>query len=195
MPYMEAAASPPGRPVGPAPTALPTNSQPLSAEQPISTTIPIPNLSHITLHAQIRRLSLSNTIFLTSTSEISSAPGLSALGSFVYAMPNVPSLQISQSQADIYVPAPPPDLRGPLHTSLYVGIQHRLRHTGCQGIGTADGSADVRGVQRQFGCRRGRRGDGCIASGYRRYHQAVGNHSSKWHTQRWLWCSGRDSVT
>lgn len=49
--------------------------------------IPLPLTPHTTLHMQITTLDTSNLIFLTSTDPSSSA-SLSALGSFVYAMPN-----------------------------------------------------------------------------------------------------------
>ncbi len=49
--------------------------------------IPLPLTPHTTLHVQITTLDTSNLIFVTST-DPSSSGSLSALGSFVYAMPN-----------------------------------------------------------------------------------------------------------
>ncbi|KAL8756976.1 MAG: hypothetical protein Q9199_002566 [Rusavskia elegans] len=49
--------------------------------------IPLPLTPHTTLHMQITTLDTSNLIFLTST-DPSSSGSQSALGSFVYAMPN-----------------------------------------------------------------------------------------------------------
>ncbi|KAL8839607.1 MAG: hypothetical protein Q9176_004348 [Flavoplaca citrina] len=49
--------------------------------------IPLPQIPHTTLHMQITTLDTSSLIFLTST-DPSTSGSLSALGSFVYAMPN-----------------------------------------------------------------------------------------------------------
>ncbi|KAL9605566.1 MAG: hypothetical protein Q9179_001224 [Wetmoreana sp. 5 TL-2023] len=60
---------------------------PLPTLHPKQLAIPFPSIPHTTLHLQITRLETSNMIFMTST-DPSSRGSLSALGSFVYAMPN-----------------------------------------------------------------------------------------------------------
>ncbi|KAL8995411.1 MAG: hypothetical protein Q9169_004856 [Polycauliona sp. 2 TL-2023] len=64
-----------------------TEISPSPLLQPREFVIPLPLTLHTTLHLQITTLDTSNLIFLTST-DPSSSGSLSALGSFVYAMPN-----------------------------------------------------------------------------------------------------------
>ncbi|MCJ1231236.1 hypothetical protein MMC12_007913 [Toensbergia leucococca] len=71
-----------------------------SSEHPKQLSLPLPLSPHTTLHIQITRLETSLLVFLTTTDPSNSAY-LSALGSFVYAMPN--RFQVSE----------------PLSTSLY----------------------------------------------------------------------------
>ncbi|KAL8926017.1 MAG: hypothetical protein Q9208_003158 [Pyrenodesmia sp. 3 TL-2023] len=54
---------------------------------PIRIAVPLPYSPHTTLHIQITRLETSNLVFITST-DPSSSGSRSALGSFVYALPN-----------------------------------------------------------------------------------------------------------
>ena len=60
-------------------------------QDPQSISLPLPQLSHITLHIQLTRYSTSNMIFLTTSDTADSSPSISPLGSFVYSMPNVKS--------------------------------------------------------------------------------------------------------
>lgn len=55
---------------------------------------PLPLSPHTTLHIQTTSLATSNLIFLTTTTTPEATSSLSALGSFVYAMPNVRSFRI-----------------------------------------------------------------------------------------------------
>ncbi|KAL8847010.1 MAG: hypothetical protein Q9221_007923 [Calogaya cf. arnoldii] len=69
----------------PQPTS--TETSPSPTLHPKSLANPLPLTPHTTLHMQITTLETSNLIYLTST-DPSSSGSLSALGSFVYAMPN-----------------------------------------------------------------------------------------------------------
>ncbi|KAL8770984.1 MAG: hypothetical protein Q9209_003403 [Squamulea sp. 1 TL-2023] len=64
-----------------------SETSPSPTLHPKQVAIPLPLTPHTTLHLQITALETSNLIFLTST-DPSSSGSLSALGSFVYAMPN-----------------------------------------------------------------------------------------------------------
>ena len=70
-------------------TAAAGASSPSHALQPQQLSIPLPLSPHTTLHIQITPLEKSTMVFLTTT-DPSSSSSLSALGSFVYSMPNVP---------------------------------------------------------------------------------------------------------
>ena len=83
-------------PVSPAPLTTtpqaalatgPATALPPSPSQSIS--VPLPHIVHNTLHIQLTRFETSNLVFLT-TSDPYSSSFTSPLGSFVYAMPNVP---------------------------------------------------------------------------------------------------------
>ncbi|KAI4207703.1 MAG: hypothetical protein LQ348_000497 [Seirophora lacunosa] len=63
------------------------SSQPSPTLNPTHLAVPLPFSPHTTLHLQITRLETSTLIFLSST-DPSSSGSQSALGSFVYAMPN-----------------------------------------------------------------------------------------------------------
>lgn len=66
-----------------------TNSSSISASlHPQQLSVPLPLTPHTTLHMQITPLETSTMVFLTTTDQPSSS-SLSALGSFVYSMPNV----------------------------------------------------------------------------------------------------------
>ena len=56
--------------------------------RPQAVSVALPHIIHTTLHIQVTRFGTSNMVFIT-TSDPSSSLSSSALGSFVYAMPNV----------------------------------------------------------------------------------------------------------
>ena len=64
-------------------------SSPSPPLQPQQLSVPLPLSPHTTLHIQITPLEKSTIVFLTTTYP-SSSSSLSALGSFVYSIPNVP---------------------------------------------------------------------------------------------------------
>ncbi|KAL9006310.1 MAG: hypothetical protein Q9188_000909 [Gyalolechia gomerana] len=67
--------------------ASPNEPAPSPTLHPKPLAIPLPFSPNTTLHIQITRLETSSLIFLTST-DPSTSSSLSALGSFVYAVPN-----------------------------------------------------------------------------------------------------------
>lgn len=102
------------QPQSPAPPARPISP----SIHPQQRSIPLPLTPHTTLHMQITSLEISTMIFLTTT-DPSNSSSLSALGSFVYSMPNV-CLTYSQancSHADIWDQRFQPT--EPLSTPLY----------------------------------------------------------------------------
>ena len=56
--------------------------------KPQQLSVPLPLSPHTTLHMQVTALDTSTMVFLA-TSDPSNSSSLSALGSFVYSMPNV----------------------------------------------------------------------------------------------------------
>lgn len=89
-------------------------------ESPQPLSIPLPLSPQITLHVQIKPLETSNLIFITTT-DISKNPSISALGSFVYSMPNVclsicPSKPNLQHLRPVQRSQPAEPFCTPLHT-------------------------------------------------------------------------------
>lgn len=81
------------------------SSQPSPTLQPTHLAVPLPFSPHTTLHLQITRLETSTLIFLSST-DPSSSGSQSALGSFVYAMPNVRVIFFLHPDAEPIAPDP-----------------------------------------------------------------------------------------
>lgn len=64
--------------------------------KPLQLSLPLPANPHTTIHMHLTLLSTTLLLFLTSTStdhSTSSSGGLSSLGSFVYAMPDVSAIR------------------------------------------------------------------------------------------------------
>jgi len=102
--------------------------------------LPLPLSPHTTLHIRITRLETSNMIFLTIT-DYSASSTTSALGSFVYAMPNVsyPSFsKIAFMASNKYAPTAPESFGCLQHRSLPRPKQYRPRNSSCQNSGSKD---------------------------------------------------------
>ena len=89
-----------------------------SVNGPQSIAVPIPNLSHVTLHLQATRFETSNMIFLTTADMSSAGTSSSTLGSFVYSMPNVRPPRIQQPVFSTFVGPSGREMNCPKLTSL-----------------------------------------------------------------------------
>ena len=99
--------------------------------------LPLPLSPHTTFHIRITHLETSNMIFLTTT-DYSASAGTSALGSFVYAMPNVshPSFpEIASIASNEYGYTALKPIRRFQHSPVPCPKQYRLRDPSCQNLG------------------------------------------------------------
>lgn len=120
---------------------------------PAHIAVPLPYSPHTTLHCQITRLETSNLIFLTSC-DSSSGSSQTALGSFVYALPNVCSPLLTRLSSPQHIITKRgleiPAFRSPLYRPLFPSQQHRLRDPRSEDLGPKDREAPLCWMQRDF---------------------------------------------
>ena len=117
---------------------------------PKSLARPLPLSPSTTLHVQTTSFETSNLIFLTTTTSTTTtnAPtSLSALGSFVYAMPNVRFLLLSPLTDNLTntsaTASEPKHNRTHLYSIVCTPLEHRFRHARRAHHRQAHGQTDV----------------------------------------------------
>ncbi len=118
---------------------------------------PIPLHSNVTLHVRITRLETSTMVFVT-TSDPSNSSSLSALGSYVYSMPNVCTACYVHSNANGHTAFKA--LRTFKYSALLFARKHRLYNKTGQDISREISAAFLRGGQHHLSSLYCGRGDG-----------------------------------